>query len=70
MLQLGRSPNLLILKRHDHNMKILIKLHNLVQILLLHLRPRPTHFAVILREQNLIYDNVVNIDIEFCQLLD
>ena len=70
MFQLSRSPHLLVLKRHDDNMEILIKLHNLVQILLLHLRSRLTHPAVVLREKDLVDNDVVDIDIELSQLLD
>lgn len=51
-------------------MEVLVQLQNLVQVLLLHLRPCLAHPALIIREQDLIDDDVVDVDIELGQLLD
>jgi hypothetical protein len=62
--QLLRSSDLLLLERHDHNVEVLVKLDDLVEVFLLHLAASTTHLAGVLREKNLVDHNVVNVDVE------
>lgn len=69
-LQLLHASHFLILQRHYHHMKVLIKLQYLVEVLLLHFGTCIAHPAVIIREEDLVDDNVVDIDVELGQLLN
>ena len=69
-LQLLHSSYFFVLQRHDHYVEVLIELHNLVQIFLLHLGACLAHPAVIIREEDLVYDDIVNVNVELGQLLN
>lgn len=70
MLELLSTSDFLFLKRHDHDVKIIIELDDLIEILLLHFVPGLAHFARIVGIENLIDHDVMDIDVEFSQLLD
>ena len=51
-------------------MEVFVELQNLVQVFLLHFGTRHAHLALILGVQDLVDDDVVDVDSEFCELLD
>ena len=68
--QLVDAPHLFFLERHYHNVEVLVQFQNLVQVLLLHFRAGTAHLALALGKQDLVDYDVVDVDLELCQLLD
>lgn len=70
MLQVLSPSNFFFLQRHDHDMEVLIELNDLVEVLFLHLGPGCAHLASVLGKEDLVYYDVVDVDVELGQLLD
>lgn len=51
-------------------MEVIIELNYLIQVFFLHFVPGLAHLASRLREQNLVYHDVVDVDLELGQLLN
>jgi len=69
VLQALNASDFVVKLRVNHQMEVIVNLLNLRQILVLHFASRHTLFATLIRigEENLIYDDVVNVDFLFGQ---
>lgn len=72
LLKIFVPPDFMRQKRHPHDVKIFVKLQNLIEVLLLHLVSSVAllTFTALLRIQELIYHNAVCVDLVACQLLN